>query len=148
MSTSNPIELAGEIVAAFVSNNPLPKGELPSLIQAVYAAVEKLGARQESTPLQIEMKIPAVPIRRSITPDFLICLDDGKRFKSLRRHLGGLGMTPEQYREKWNLPSDYPMVAPNYAARRSELAKQIGLGQIRWKVGVRKSAGTAKAVKP
>jgi predicted transcriptional regulator len=144
MSASNPIELASEIVAAFVSNNPLPKGELPSLILAVHTAVIRLAAEPESVP-QIEVKTPAVPIRRSITPDFLICLDDGKRFKSLRRHLSGHGMTPEQYREKWNLPSDYPMVAPNYAAQRSALAKQIGLGQIRGKAGVRKSAGHSKA---
>jgi predicted transcriptional regulator len=95
----------------------------------------------------MEVKTPAVPIRRSITPDFLICLDDGKRFKSLRRHLTGLGLTPEQYREKWNLPSDYPMVAPNYAAQRSALAKQIGLGQIQWKAGVRKRIGRSKADK-
>jgi predicted transcriptional regulator len=147
MSASSPIELAGEIVAAFVSNNPLPKGELPSLILAVHTAVVRLAAEPESVPLQFEVKTPAVPIRRSITPDFLICLDDGKRFKSLRRHLGGLGMTPEQYREKWNLPPDYPMVAPNYAAQRSALAKQIGLGQIRWKAGVRKSVGRSKADK-
>ena len=147
MGTSNPIELAGEIVAAFVSNNPLPKGELPSLILAVHTAVVKLAAEPESVPLQLEVKTPAVPIRRSITPEFLICLDDGKRFKSLRRHLSGHGMTPEQYREKWNLPSDYPMVAPNYAAQRSELAKQIGLGQIRRKAGARKSDGRSKADK-
>ena len=87
MSASSPIELAAEIVAAFVSNNPLPKGELPSLILAVHTAVVRLAAVPESVPLQIEVKTPAVPIRRSITPDFLICLDDGKRFKSLRRHL-------------------------------------------------------------
>ena len=97
--------------------------------------------------LQIEEKTPAVPIRKSITPDFLICLDDGKRFKSLRRHLTRLGLTPEQYREKWNLPFDYPMAAPNYAAQRSALAKQIGLGQIRLKAGVRKSGSRSKAVK-
>jgi predicted transcriptional regulator len=143
MSTSNPIELASEIVAAFVSNNPLPKGELPSLILAVHTAVIRLAAEPENVP-QIEVKTPAVPIRRSITPDFLICLDDGKRFKSLRRHLSGHGMTPEQYREKWNLPSDYPMVAANYAAQRSALAKQIGLGQIRGKARVRKSIGPDK----
>ncbi len=88
-------------------------------------------------PPQVEAKTPAVPIRKSITPDFLICLDDGKRFKSLRRHLAGLGLTPEQYRVKWNLPSDYPMVAPNYAAQRSALAKKIGLGQTRGKAGAR-----------
>jgi predicted transcriptional regulator len=138
MAKSNPVELAGEIVAAFVSNNPLPKGELPALIHAVHSAVERLAAGPESAPPQVEAKTPAVPIRRSITPDFLICLDDGKRYKSLRRHLAGLGMTPAQYREKWNLPSDYPMVAPNYAARRSELAKKIGLGQGRGKADVRR----------
>src|SRR5580704_18354160 len=147
MSASSPIELAGEIVAAFVSNNPLPKGELPSLILAVHTAVVRLAAEPESVPLQFEVQTPAVPIRKSITPDFLICLDDGKRFKSLRRHLARLGLTPEQYRDKWNLPSDYPMIAPNYAAQRSALAKQFGLGQIRLKAGVRKSGGRSKAVK-
>ena len=81
-----------------------------------------------------------MPIRKSITPEFLICLDDGKHLKSLRRHLAGLGLTPEQYRQKWKLPSDYPMVAPNYAAQRSKLAKQAGLGQIRLKAGVRSKA--------
>jgi predicted transcriptional regulator len=137
MAKSNPVELAAEIVAAFISNNPLPKSELPALIHAVHSAVERLAAGPESTPPQVEAKTPAVPIRRSITPDFLICLDDGKRFKSLRRHLAGLGLTPAQYREKWNLPSDYPMVAPNYAAQRSELAKKIGLGQSRRKASAR-----------
>jgi predicted transcriptional regulator len=101
-------------------------GELPSLILAVHAAVIRLAAVPESVPLQIEAKTPAVPIRRSITPDFLICLDDGKRFKSLRRRLTGHGLTPEQYREKWNLPSDYPMVAPNYAAQR------VCVGEANW----------------
>ena len=138
MAKTNPVELAAEIVAAFVSNNPLPKSELPALIHAVHSAVELLVAGPESAPPQVEAKTPAVPIRRSITPDFLICLDDGKRFKSLRRHLARLGMTPAQYREKWNLPSDYPMVAPNYAAQRSALAKKIGLGQSRGKTGARK----------
>jgi MucR family transcriptional regulator, transcriptional regulator of exopolysaccharide biosynthesis len=147
MSTSSPIELAAEMVAAFVSNNPLPKGELAALIHAVHATVARLASEPESTPAQIEVKAPAVPIRKSITPDFLICLDDGKRFKSLRRHLAGLGQTPEQYREKWNLPFDYPMVAPNYAAQRSALAKQIGLGQIPRKAGVRKSGSRSKPVK-
>ena len=138
MAKLNPVELAAEIVAAFVSNNPLPKSELPALIHAVHSAVELLATGPESAPPQVEAKTPAVPIRRSITPDFLICLDDGKQFKSLRRHLAGLGMTPAQYREKWNLPSDYPMVAPNYAAQRSALAKKIGLGQGRGKADARK----------
>jgi predicted transcriptional regulator len=138
MATSNPVELAAEIVAAFVSYNPVPKGDLPALIHAVHSAVERLEKGLESAPPRIEAKAPAISIRRSITPDFLICLSDGKRFKSLRRHLTRLGMTPAQYREKWNLPSNYPMVAPNYAAQRSELAKKIGLGQIRRKAGDRK----------
>src|SRR5271155_5801915 len=105
MAKLNPVELAAEMVAAFVSNNPLPKSELPALIHAVHSAVERLAAEPETAPPQVETKTPAVSIRRSITPDFLICLDDGKRFKSLRRHLTGLGLTPAQYREKWNLPS-------------------------------------------
>ncbi len=138
MAKLNAVELAAEMVAAFVSNNPLPKSELPALIHAVHSAVERLAAGPESAPPQVEAKAPAVPLRKSITPDFLICLDDGKRFKSLRRHLAGLGLTPAQYREKWNLPSDYPMVAPNYAAQRSALAKKIGLGQIRGKAGASK----------
>ncbi len=144
MATFNPVELAAEIVAAFVSYNPLPKSELPSLIEAVHSAVKRL----ESAPPQVEAKTPAVPIRRSITPDFLICLDDGKRFKSLRRHLTSLGLTPAQYRAKWNLPSDYPMTAPNYAAQRSAIAKTLGLGQLKRKAGARKSNGRSKTAKP
>lgn len=147
MAKSNPVELAAEIVAAFVSYNPVPKGELPSLIEAVHSAVERLEKGPESAPPQVEAKAPAVPIRRSITPDFLICLEDGKRFKSIRRHLAGHGLTPAQYRQKWNLPSDYPMVAPNYAAQRSELAKKMGLGQIQRKAGVRKNSGRSKTPK-
>ncbi len=147
MGTLSPIELAVEMVAAFVSNNSVPTSELPALIHAVHTAVARLAAGPESAPPQVEAKAPAVPIRKSITPDFLICLEDGKRFKSLRRHLTGLGLTPAQYREKWKLPSDYPMVAPNYAAQRSELAKKIGLGQIRQKAGARTSKGRSKAAK-
>ena len=130
MGASVPIELAAEIVAAFVSNNPLPKSDLPALIHAMHAAVASLSS-EASPPPPVAAKEPAVPIRKSITPDFLICLEDGKRFKSLRRHLGTLGLTPHQYREKWKLPSDYPMVAPNYAAQRSAMAKKIGLGRSR-----------------
>jgi predicted transcriptional regulator len=145
MAQPNSIELAAEIVAAFVSNNPLPKNELSSLIQSVHESVMRLAAEPENTRPQIEVKEPAVPIRKSITPEFLICLDDGKRFKSLRRHLAGLGLTPEQYREKWKLPVDNPMVAPNYAAKRSALAKHFGLGQIG--AGVRRSVRRSTAVK-
>lgn len=134
MTTSDAepsIELAAGVVAAFVANNSLPVGDLPALIHSVRAALENLARGQlDSAPL-VEKKEPAVSIRKSITPDFLVCLDDGKEFKSLRRHLATLGMTPDEYRAKWGLPADYPMVAPNYAAQRSELAKKVGLGQIR-----------------
>ena len=132
MATSNSLELAAEVVAAYVSNNPLPKGDLPDLVLAVHSSIQILG--KEPARPQAEEKLPAVPIRRSITPDYLICLEDGKRFKSLRRHLRQHGLTPEQYREKWKLASDYPTVAPNYAAQRSAMAKKIGLGQKRRKV--------------
>ncbi len=131
MSIPDTVELAAEVVAAFVSSNPLPKSELPGLIQGVYAAIERLAQETTSAPPPVEAQEPAVPVRKSITAEFLICLDDGRKFKSLRRHLTQLGLTPEQYRAKWNLPSDYPMVAPNYAAQRSALAKKIGLGQLR-----------------
>ena len=145
MSGSNPIELAAGVVAAFVSNNSVPVGELPTLIQAVHTSVKSLAEGPESTTPQIEAKAPAVPIRKSVTPDYLICLDDGKHFKSLRRHLATLGMTPEQYREKWSLPDSYPMVAPNYAAQRSALAKSIGLGQIRQNAAARKKGRPPKS---
>jgi len=129
----NAIELAAEIVTSFVSNNSVPRGELPALIQAVYAAVTRLVAGGETAATAIVPPTPAVSIRKSVTPDYLICLEDGKRFKSLRRHLTTLGMTPDVYRAKWDLPPTYPMVAPNYAAQRSELAKKLGLGQLRGK---------------
>src|SRR5271165_5165530 len=144
MATPDSVELAAEVVAAFISNNPLPRGELPALIQAVHSAVERLGKGPESAPPQVEMKSPAVPIRKSVTPDYLICLEDGKQFKSLRRHLAALGLTPEQYREKWSLPTNYPMVAPNYAAQRSALAKSIGFGQTRRKAEARKGRRSPK----
>jgi predicted transcriptional regulator len=121
--------------------------EITARFPEASVVLERLAAGPESAPPQVEAKTPAVPIRKSITPDFLICLEDGKRFKSLRRHLAGLGLTPAQYREKWNLPSDYPMVAPNYAAQRSALAKKIGLGQIPRKAGVRRSNSRPKAAK-
>jgi predicted transcriptional regulator len=126
---ADSLGLAAEVVAAYVSNNPLPKSDLPDLILMVHSSLAKLGTEPERALPQAEVKSPAVPIRKSVTPDYLICLEDGKRFKSMRRHLRDLGLTPEQYREKWRLPSDYPMVAPNYAAHRSALAKKIGFGQ-------------------
>ncbi len=128
---SKSIELAAKIVAAFIANNSLPIAELPGLIHSVHAALATLASRPVNTAPLVEKQEPAVSIRGSLTPDFVVCLDDGKKFKSLRRHLGTLGMTPDQYRAKWSLPCDYPMVAPNYAAARSEMAKRIGLGQMR-----------------
>jgi predicted transcriptional regulator len=134
----NYIELAADIVSAFVSNNPIPPAELPSLIGKVHAALQNVG---QPTPQQEEVKpLPAVSIRKSVTPDYLISLEDGKQYKSLKRHLTKLGLTPEAYREKWGLPRDYPMVAANYAAKRSELAKSLGLGQIRSKAAQAKAA--------
>ena len=127
VATSDPIELAAEILTAFVANNSVPRAELAALFEGLHAALKKL-ADGEVAPPVVEPPTPAVSIRKSVTPDYLICLDDGKRFKSLRRHLTMLGMTPDQYRVKWKLPSDYPMVAPNYAAQRSAFAKNIGFG--------------------
>ena len=132
MANLNAMELAAEIVTSFVSNNSVPRGELAALIETVHAAVTRLEMGGIAATA-IDPPTPAVSIRKSVAPDYLICLEDGKRFKSMRRHLAMLGMTPEQYRAKWNLPSTYPMVAPNYTAQRSTLAKKIGLGQKRKK---------------
>ena len=144
MSSSNPIGLAADVVSAFVSNNSLPVGELPALIHAVHTSIMRLAEGPQSAAQQVEEKAPAVSVRKSITPDYLICLDDGKRFRSLRRHLTALGMTPQQYREKWRLPADYPMVAPSYAAQRSAMAKSMGLGQTRGKAGAHKKGRSPK----
>jgi predicted transcriptional regulator len=122
------IELSSEIVAAYVGHNALSVADLPKLISDVYAALKGLG----SGPLAIESEPqkPAVTVRRSVTPEFLTCLEDGKKFKSLKRHLmTHHSLSPQQYRDKWNLPADYPMVAPNYSATRSSLAKSSGLGR-------------------
>ena len=128
MATSDPIELAIEIMVAFVANNAVPRADLPALFEGLHSALKRLADRGEVTPAANDPPAPAVSIRKSVTPDYLICLEDGKRFKTLRGHLATLGMTPEQYRAKWSLPSDYPMVAPNYAAQRSALAKNMGFG--------------------
>jgi predicted transcriptional regulator len=130
MEPSNRLlELAAEIVAAYVGNNTVAQGELSRLIGEVYRALETTAngtaPKEEGNELR-----PAVAIRKSITPEYLICLEDGKKFKSLKRHLRShYNLSPEQYREKWSLPADYPMVAPNYAEARSTLAKRMGLGQ-------------------
>lgn len=125
---STYVELTANIVSAYVSNNTVPSGDVPSLIGQVYSALLRLSNGQVAA----ESQKPAVPVKRSITAEHLVCLEDGKRFKSLKRHLRTqYAMTPEQYRDKWGLPPDYPMVAPNYAAARSQLAKKMGLGQQR-----------------
>jgi predicted transcriptional regulator len=134
MSESNYIELTAEIVSAYVSNNPVPAADMAGLINQVHSALTRVSAGQAD--VQPEPLKPAVSVKKSITPDYIICLEDGKKFKSLKRHLRTqYNMTPEQYREKWGLPPDYPMVAPNYAAARSQLAKQMGLGQQRRRRG-------------
>ena len=147
MATSDPIELATEIMVAFVANNAVPRADLPALFEGLHSALKRLADGGEVAPAAIDPPAPAVSIRKSVTPDYLICLDDGKRFKSLRRHLATLGMTPEQYRAKWNLPSTYPMVAPNYTAQRSALAKNMGFGLRQKPVAAPPaSAGTIEAV--
>ncbi|MBA3516636.1 MAG: MucR family transcriptional regulator [Chloroflexia bacterium] len=124
------IELTAEIVSAYVSNNNVDSRELPSLIKDVHLALNRTaGGLSDPAPEPLK---PAISVRKSITPDFIICLEDGKRFKSLKRHLRThYDLTPDEYREKWGLASDYPMVAPNYAKARSSLAKEMGLGQKR-----------------
>ncbi|MRG71720.1 MucR family transcriptional regulator [Alphaproteobacteria bacterium HT1-32] len=124
-NSSELLTLTTDIVSAHVSNNTVAVNDLPTLIQEVFKTLSSVG----STPVVPERPQPAVPIKKSITPDYIICLEDGKQLKMLKRHLKtSYDMTPEDYRERWGLPADYPMVAPNYAAHRSNLAKQIGLG--------------------
>ncbi len=135
-SPDNPAEgiddhlrLTSQIVSAFVSNNPLPADSLPAVIQSVYKSVCSLSRSDDEAA---ERPKPAVPISRSVTDDHIICLEDGKKLKMLRRYLRSqYNMTPDDYRRRWGLPSDYPMVAPNYAAQRSRFAKEIGLGKSR-----------------
>ncbi|SCZ06767.1 MucR family transcriptional regulator [Microvirga guangxiensis] len=148
-TSPNYIELCADIVSAYVSNNSVPAADLPSLLHSVYNALAKTAPGQAQEP-QVALA-PAVPVKKSVTLDAIICLEDGKSFKSLKRHLRTTyDMTPEQYRAKWNLPADYPMVAPNYAKARSELAKAMGLGQQRKKgVALAKAAANdAAPVKP
>ena len=133
-TSANYIELAADIVSAYVSKNPVPANELSGLIQEVHSALLRVGsgAAATSTPLSSEAPRPAIPVKKSLSNDYIICLEDGKKFKSLKRHLRTqYNMSPEEYREKWGLPADYPMVAPAYAKARSNLAKQMGLGQQR-----------------
>ena len=129
MDENNDIlSLTADIAAAYVSNNTVAASEVPTVIQTIYRALGTLG-KSDLQPAP-EARKPAVPVKKSITPEHLVCLEDGRKFKSLKRHLRTkYNMSPEDYRAKWGLPKDYPMVAPNYAKARSELAKQMGLGQ-------------------
>jgi len=131
MDTANRdelVQLTADIVSAYVTNNTVEAGQLSKLIEEVHVALVRAPAaatEPEKKPL-----VPAVPVRKSITPDYIVSLEDGRKFKSLKRHLAGTyGMTPDEYRAKWDLPRDYPMVAPNYAKARSDLAKRMGLGR-------------------
>jgi predicted transcriptional regulator len=124
-ANQNVLGLTAQIVSAHVSNNSVPPDALPSLIQEVYKTLAGVGKE----PAEPERPQPAVPVKRSVFPDYIVCLEDGKKLKMLKRHLKtAYNMSPEQYRERWGLPPDYPMVAPNYARHRSSLAKKIGLG--------------------
>ena len=130
MDSSGPAELVSitaSIVAAYVSNNSVSSSELPNLIAETHAALSRAAGR--AAPVEREESKPKIAVKKSVLPDYIICLEDGKKFKSLKRHLRThYNMSPEEYREKWGLPHDYPMVAPNYAERRRALAKEIGLG--------------------
>ena len=121
------IEMTAELVAAYVTKNHVRAAELPGLISTVHASLASMGSAPEATPEPAKL-VPPVSIKKSVTDEYLISLEDGKQYQSLKRHLAGRGLTPAQYREKWGLPNDYPMVAPAYSARRSEMAKSIGLG--------------------
>lgn len=127
ISKAEILQLASEVVSAYVSNNAISSAELPSMIREVHQVLTDLGSHTNSN---VNNQEPAIAIKKSITPDYLICLEDGKKLKMLKRYLRSrYEMTPEEYRAKWSLPADYPMVAPNYAEQRSKLAKKIGLGQ-------------------
>ena len=137
------LRMTADVVAAYVRNNPLPTGQLSEIIGTVYASLRALDhplGEVKGAPQK-----PAVPIRKSITPDYLICLEDGRKLKMLKRHLRSTyKMTPDEYRTKWELPSDYPMVAPNYAQQRSAFAKKIGLGRSGGRAGGRRAAAAPK----
>ncbi|MEI8395306.1 MAG: MucR family transcriptional regulator [Rhodospirillaceae bacterium] len=131
MGDLNLLELTSEIVAAYLGRNTIQPSDLPTLISTVHQSLTTLGQPQEQPEAAVDLK-PAVSIKKSVQPDFIVCLEDGKKLKMLKRHLmSTYNMTPDDYRAKWNLPSDYPMVAPNYAKARSEMAVKIGLGKTR-----------------
>src|SRR4051812_8073394 len=125
----NVVELTADVVAAYVGNSSISSTDLPALTAPTHSATTALTA--PAPPPEAENPVPPVSIKKSVTPDYLISLEDGRQYKSLRRHLSGRGLTPAEYRTKWGLPHDYPMVAPNYSAQRSEMAKSLGLGRKR-----------------
>ncbi|ACA20859.1 transcriptional regulator, MucR family [Methylobacterium sp. 4-46] len=142
---ASPLDLIGltaDIVSAYVSNNSVPASEVAGLISSIHHSLGQLVAPPEP---EAEKPVPPIPIRKTVTPDHIISLEDGKPYKTLKRHLAGRGLTPDQYRQKWGLPPDYPMVAANYAAQRSELAKTSGLGQSRRAHGGARSAARSAA---
>ena len=144
-SDTDLLNLTAKIVSAHIGNNQVAPDALPKLIQAVYDSLAAVGTA-EPAPAPL---MPAVPIRRSVFPDHIVCLEDGKKLKMLKRHLRGTyGMTPDQYREKWGLPADYPMVAPNYASLRSSLAKQLGLGRKPGSSAPEQTSSTTKGEAP
>ena len=127
------IEMTTELVAAYVMKNHVRAAELPELISTVHASLAGMGRAPEAAPDSAKL-VPPVSIKKSVTDDYLISLEDGKQYQSLKRHLARRGLTPTQYREKWDLPIDYPMIAPAYSKRRSEMAKRLGLGNSRQKI--------------
>ncbi len=143
VSRDDVLHMAVDVVAAYVSNNKMPTGGVPEVISTVFESLSAAAAAAAGG--RTEPQKPVVPIRRSVTPDFIICLEDGKKLKMLKRHLRtAFNMTPEQYRAKWNLLPDYPMVAPNYAKKRSALAKKIGLGRKTTRKGKGKVKGKGR----
>ncbi|WP_085026050.1 MucR family transcriptional regulator [Ensifer aridi] len=125
------LELTSRIVAAYLSRNVVPAADLPNLIERTYSSLSSTSQPDKAETVVVERR-PAIPIKKSVTPEFIVCLEDGQKFKSLRRHLmAKYGLTPEQYRARWDLPADYPMIAPDYARRRSALARAAGLGKKR-----------------
>ncbi len=146
MAEEELLRMTADVVAAYVSNNTLPTAQMAEVINAVYSSLRSLEG--QSAEPQPEPLKPAVPIRKSVTADYLVCLEDGKKLKMLKRHLRSTyNLTPDEYRAKWGLPADYPMVAPNYAEQRSEFAKKIGLGRGAGRQSARRSVGAAAAAK-
>lgn len=146
---ANALELTTEIVSAYVGRNSVAASDLPDLIRTIHATLAEIASGKAANPAAAAPPTPAVPVRKSVTPDYIISLEDGSKYKSLKRHLATrYGMTPDDYRAKWGLPKDYPMVAPNYAAARSALAVASGLGQGRRKPAAKTSGKTASNKAP